>query len=170
MMPRDLRSPFTIARAGVTTAVMALAIQACAPPPAVPTRAGPTAGLSVCWQEKSEDEVVNAPLREAMRVRLTGAGYTLVSKRCDVRLHWRYTTNNPLRGQRRYTSATLEIRGVGSKPIDEVYVDGARAEATFDEPDRIAIGLVNAMNASAKLAAYAATRRGPPADDDAPSP
>ena len=139
---------------------------ACAPAPQAPNHADATGGLSVCFnKEDSEDETVGGPaLRRALGTRLEGAGYKLVEKgRCDVRLRWNFTTTTR-GGDTSYTSVSFVIRGRTEDVLERIKVERNRGDAPIESPDLIAIPIVNAMNASPKLAAYASTRRRPAAD------
>lgn len=156
------RSARVLVAAAVLTLVTLISVLACAPPPQTPTQADATAGLSICFSKEGDDDTAgSAELRKALGQRLAGAGYKLVEKgRCDIRLHWSYTFETR-GGDSSYTSVTFTIRGRTDDVLEKIKVERNRGDAPIEKPDLIAVPIVNAMNASPKLAAYAASRRRP---------
>ena len=160
------RSALRIIVVTAALTVILLPAAACQPPPATPTRADSTAGLSVCWRpDDAGDDEAGLVLRRALRARLETAGYkTVAGGRCDIQMQWTYTAATK-GGDVSFTSTTLVVRGKGDQLIEKYRVEFMRGDAPIQEPDRVAVRLVNEMNASAKLAAYAANRRSLPAGD-----
>jgi hypothetical protein len=145
-----------------TSIFCALGMFACAakPTPLTPTSADATKGMSVCWKsvEESSDAASSeesAKLRRAIGERLEAAGYTLVAKDCDLRLAWAYTTAQRNDGSDfRSISVTIKARKE-DRILDLVKLHLDPDMAPIDQPERVAIPVVNAMNASPRLATYA---------------
>lgn len=122
--------------------------------------------MSICWKSTEEspsndpsaaetptDE--SAKLRRALGERLEAAGYTLVAKDCDLRLAWAYTTATRNEGSDfRSISVTIKARKE-DRILDLVKIHLDPDAAPIHQPDRVAIPVVNAMNASPRLATYA---------------
>lgn len=138
-------------------AFFALLTGACDRPiPAVPTMATATKSLAICWREPdSADDASDTALMNAIKARLRGAGYSVLTKGvCDIDLSWKYAT----RGQRdeddeSYREVTLTVRGDG--PLDVIRLAFGPGDVPAKDPDRLAILMVNALNKSAKVADYA---------------
>lgn len=155
MKPRGGRKSATSACAALLAAgaAAACAAAACARPlPAVPTAAGATKTLTICWREK--DEADEGALHDALTSRLRGAGYALSAHDCDVGLEIA-TAWKRERAHSGYERATMVVRS-NDAVVDKIQMAFEPDDVPEDEPDRLAILLVNALNASAKVAALAA--------------
>jgi hypothetical protein len=89
--------------------VLLLGLSACPKPlPAVPTMATATKGLVVCWDD--EPAVADErPLMAALKTRLTGAGYDLTSRICDVQFGYSFLWRED-EGDKYYKEASLIVR------------------------------------------------------------
>lgn len=149
-------------RASASRVLGAALLLACdAPLPAVPTNATATKSVVVCWRDADRgDEPSNAALIESMARRLRGAGYAVVANgSCDVTLEWNVAT----KGWRNedddsYRAATLTVRAVGGTFIDKIHLEFGPGQVPANDSDRLAILLVNQLNASQKLADFARTK------------
>ena len=138
--------------------IIALLALGCDQPiPAVPTSATATKDLVICWRDPDQgDDASNASMIHAMAKALRGAGYQVVTKGiCEISLEWQLAS----RGHENefdssYREATLTVRD-GSTFIDKVQLEWGPGQVPTDDPNRLAILLVNALNASAKVAQYA---------------
>jgi hypothetical protein len=144
------------------------ALSACGrPPPATPTMAEATKDVVVCWSAKVDgpdpDDIgltaEQISLRHAIERRLTGAGYALSHKKCDVRIRWNNTWGRARGEERSYHASTLTLFTPKGEVIDVVQYEFERDHFPVEEPDRLAIMFVNSMNASPKMSAFAARRR-----------
>jgi hypothetical protein len=172
-----LEGPLAMMKIGwLATSVFCVGIFACAKPtPLTPTSADATKGMSVCWKSIEESSSAapssdatttttttatttgdeSLKLRRAIGERLESAGYTLVAKDCDLRLAWAYTTATRNEGSDfRSISVTIKARKE-DRILDLVKLHLDPDAAPIDQPDRVAIPVVNAMNASPRLATYA---------------
>lgn len=137
-------------------------LAACAKEPLVPTKA--LAKASICWRADELDGDTAA--LTALAPRLTGAGYSLVRTGCDLSLalttRWVKT-----QGYADYREVTLNVHG-GSTLVDRIHLEFEPGEMALDDPDRLAIALVNALNRSTKVTEYLAPETIPqvPADSD----
>jgi hypothetical protein len=134
-----------------------------APHAVSPTKAA-TRGLSVCWYEAvAADQRANRDVRKAIAKQLEAAGYRVIPRDCDLRLSLSYTLEDGAIGLS-FRTAQFAVRDRTRAPLlDETFKFGS-SEVPIGEPDRLAIVLVNAMNASSKVAAVV-----PPAPGDAGS-
>lgn len=152
------------------------------PPPATPTKAEATKSLLICWgkahTEGPDPEDIGAAeesiaLRKAIQQRLEGAGYTLASKKCELRVRW-HDSWQSRGGDKGYSGATLTLFTPKGEVIDTVQYELDRNHFPLEEPDRLAILFVNSINASAKVGAYAERQRSShasaPAETTAPAP
>lgn len=131
---------------------------------AVPTMATSTKTLAICWRDPDKgDDASDTALMNAIKSRLSSAGYHVLTKGvCDIDLSWKFST----RGHRNeddesYREATVTVRGDG--PLDVLRLSFGPGDVPTGDPDRLAILIVNALNASAKVAEYARKN-----DTDAP--
>jgi hypothetical protein len=135
----------------VITAGLALSSACVTPIPAVPDQAIATRGMRVCWRPTDEgDEYVQQRLRTAFGQRLQGAGYVLVGQACDFQVSWSFSTER-FRGPGSFTRAVAVLRTRSGDFLDKVKLEFMSGEAPVDEPDRIAILLVNGINNSSAL-------------------
>ena len=125
---------------------------------AVPTHATATKTLIVCWRDPdSGDDASDRPLMMALKAQLISSGYHVVTKGvCEIDIG--YKTH--ARGQRNegddsFRDITITVRGDNNIPVDVIHLEYASGEVPADNLDRVAILMVNAINASAKLADYA---------------
>jgi hypothetical protein len=131
---------------------------------AVPTMATSTKTLAICWRDPDKgDDASDTALMNAFKSRLSSAGYHVLTKGvCDIDVSWKLSTS----GHRNeddmsYREVTLTVRGDG--PLDMIHLSYGPGDVPTSDPDRLAILMVNALNASAKVAAYAQKN-----DPDAP--
>jgi hypothetical protein len=108
-------------------------------------------GLSVCWREPDQgDEGVSRALRITLGQRLVAAGYELVHSRCDLHLDWGFHVHGPSY-DKAFRSARLIIR-TRDEVVEKLKFEFSATDAPANESDRLAIILVNAINASPKVA------------------
>jgi hypothetical protein len=137
-----------------------------------PTKA-PKSGLSVCWRAAdAAGRGLNHDVRAAIGKQLEAAGYRVVPRECDLRLSLNYTLEDGASGLS-FRAAQLAVRDRDRALLfDESFKFGSD-DVPIGRPDRLAIVLVNAMNASSKVAGIvpAATPQkaaaSPPADANA---
>lgn len=141
-----------------------LAVACDHPIAAVPTNATATKSLAICWRDPDKgDDASDTTLMNALKARLSSAGYHVLTKGvCDIDLSWKLAT----RGHRNeddesYREVTLTVRGDG--PLDVIRLSFGPGDVPTSEPDRLAILMVNALNASTKVADFARKN-----DPDAP--
>lgn len=124
---------------------------------AVPTTATATKGLVICWRDADQgDEGASSTLITVMAKHLRAAGYHVVTKgTCDISLEWAFASRgHDNEFDSSYREATLTVRD-GSTFIDKIKLEWGPGEVPTDDSNRLAILLVNALNASAKVAEYA---------------
>jgi hypothetical protein len=117
-------------------------------------RPAPVNGIQVCWQPEDQGddlEPVQRELHKAVGQRLADAGYRLVARGCDLQVFYQYTTKGVGLGS--FRTVHVVLRDDIGKFMDRFALDFAPSEAPADEPDRVAILLVNGVNDSAKVAA-----------------
>src|SRR5438046_2030566 len=123
--------------------------------PPVLTPATVTRDASVCWSDEKE------PLHAVVGARLQEAGYVLVPSGCDIRLSWSAVRHPGQVGYARrqrsirphISRATLVVRTEDeSKLVDQMHWDFNELDVPDDEPDRLAILFVNALNDSKNVA------------------
>lgn len=130
---------------------------ACDRPLAVSPTKAMTPGLSVCWREPdSGDEGTDRALRLAMGKRLEQAGYVLTPRSCDLGVDWGYTTKGRDYDMA-FRTARLSVRGRGNKLLEHRDFEFGPSDLPIEDPDRLAIVLVNAVNASTKVASLMPT-------------
>jgi hypothetical protein len=151
-----MRHRLPTTRARVPLLAVALFAFACDKPiAAVPTTATATKDLTVCKHDTDEGD--DAPMRgvvDAMKTRLTGAGYRLVDANCDIQLSFSFTTKTR-DGDSGIRDATMVVRDGNAAFVDKIHMEFQQSDVPADEPDRLAILLVNALNVSAKVGALA---------------
>jgi hypothetical protein len=143
-----------------------LAIACDHPIAAVPTMATATKSLAICWRDPDKvDDASDTSLMNAIKSRLASAGYRVLTKGvCDIDFGWKFSTKGTRNeDDESYREVTLTVRGDG--PLDVIHLSFGPGEVPTSDPDRLAILVVNALNASAKVAAYARKN-----DHDEPSP
>lgn len=125
---------------------------------AVPTHATATKTLIVCWRDPdSGDDSTDRPLMMAFKARLITAGYHVITKGvCEISIGYKTQT----KGYRNedddaFREVTITVRGDYDKPVDVIRLEFGAGEVPANNLDRLAILMVNALNASAKLAEYA---------------
>ncbi len=123
---------------------------------AVPTMATTTKTLAICWRDPDKaDDQSDTALMNAFKSRLASAGYRVLTKGvCDIDVSWKLS----MRGTRNeddesYREVTLTVRGDG--PLDVIHLSFGPGDVPTNDPDRLAVLMVNALNASAKVAEYA---------------
>jgi hypothetical protein len=138
--------------------VWLLALLACETPiAAVPTMATATKDVVICWRDADEgDDGANAAITTALAKRLRGAGYHVITKGvCEVSIEWGFSSRgHDNENDSSYRQATVTLRA--DKVIDKIRLEWGPGQVPTDDADRLAILLVNAINASAKFADYAA--------------
>jgi hypothetical protein len=140
----------------VLAAAFALALACDHPIAAVPTMATSTKTLAICWRDPDKgDDSADTALMNAIKSRLSSAGYHVLTKGvCDIDVSWKLS----MKGTRSeedesYREVTMTVRGDG--PLDVIRLSFGPGEVPTKEPDRLAILMVNALNASSKVADYA---------------
>lgn len=135
-----------------------LALSCGRPIAAVPTSAGPSRGLSICWVKTDATYTgTRRALHEAIKTRLEGAGYLLVERACDLRLWWNWYSRNDTTFEA-FLAVDLKVQNGSGDLIDKIRLEYGATEVPVSEPDRLAILMVNAINASSKVAAVARAR------------
>jgi hypothetical protein len=135
-----------------------LLLLACETPiAAVPTMATATKDVVICWRDTDDgDDGANAAISRGLAKRLRGAGYHVITKGvCEVSLEWGFSSRgHENENDSSYRAATITLRA--DKVIDNIKLEWGPGQVPTDDSDRLAILMVNAMNASAKFAEYAA--------------
>jgi hypothetical protein len=165
---------------------LALGTAACAPPPPpVLVHAESTAGLRVRITEKpeylgtGENEERDADRRQAftgahraLMARLTAAGYVVVDKApYDLSAGTSFSIKKLRREDPAFAKARLRLKDRKGNLVDEITLEFHGRVAPANEPDRVAVSLVNEMNKSPKLVTFARNRANAPTpDEDAPAP
>lgn len=145
-------------------AVAALGVGACTNAiEAVPREARATRGLRVCWDSRNEGEDDAAfALKQAIGTRLAGAGYVLVPNRCDFRVSWTTKWQEHRDGAHPwYTRVGIVLRTPSGTFLDSLTLEYLQGQVPVEEPDRMAILMVNAINDSTRLAPGARDPIGP---------
>jgi hypothetical protein len=139
----------------LASVVVALGAAGCETPiQAVPTMATTTQGLAVCWSPPDEGDAASGTgeLKKAVGARLGSAGYRLVTAgHCDLRLSWDLKSQEH-NGTHGYREVTLIMRDGKGTFVDRAHMEFLQWDVPVAEPDRLAILMVNAVNASAKVA------------------
>jgi hypothetical protein len=123
---------------------------------AVPTMATSTKSLAICWRDPDKgDDASDTALMNAIKSRLSSAGYHVLTKGvCDIDLSWKASTSGHTNeDDMSYREVQLTVRGDG--PLDVIHLSYGPGEVPASDADRLAILMVNALNASAKVAEYA---------------
>ena len=129
---------------------------ACARPAVVPTQADEaTRGLSICWRDADDgDEATNRVLIKALADRLKRAGYDLDPHDCSIQMSWAYSTKT-VADEESFREVKMTVRdATNGSLVDTMDMHFGEGDVRSDEPDRLAVILVNALNASAKLHEY----------------
>jgi len=148
--------------------VAVVLVSACDRPLAVAPTKAITPGLSVCWREPDAgDEATDRAVRRAIGKRLKDAGYVLTTGSCDIGVEWGYTTKGRDYDMA-FRTARLSIRGRGDALLEHRDFEFGPSDLPIEDPDRLAIVLVNAVNASRKVASLMPTAT--PAPTQAPPP
>lgn len=129
---------------------------ACDKPLAVSPTKAPTAGLSVCWRDPDDGDLgIDRALRTTLANRLKAAGYVLVKRGCDLSVSWAYTTRGN-DDDNAFRTARITVRTGDGTLLDEHDFQFGQSDLPADDADRLAIVLVNAINASPKIATMVA--------------
>lgn len=138
--------------------LFAIVIAGCTKPAIEPTSApAATKSVVVCWRDRPEESGDKGALREAVGSRLRSAGYNLQKNDCALGIKWTFK-EDMRNGTHVYSSATLTLLDSEKKEVETMQFEIERHHVPVSEPERLATLFVNAMNASAKLADYAAAR------------
>jgi hypothetical protein len=111
--------------------------------------------LTVCWRPvDAGDEGLDRALRASIDLRLRGAGYVVLTRNvCDIAPTVSFVADHD-----DFRSVTLTIRQRSGALVDNVHLSLAEGQAPRAQPDRLAVLLVNALNASARVVALAERR------------
>ena len=123
---------------------------------AVPTMATSTKTLAICWRDADKgDDASDTALMNAIKTRLGSAGYRVLTKGvCDIDISWKFSSRGTHgEDDMSYRDVTLTVRGDG--PLDVIHLTFNAGDVPAGDYDRLAILMVNALNASAKVAEYA---------------
>jgi len=148
---RIIREMFSAKRALAAGVILLGA--SCDQPLAVSPTKAVVPGQSVCWRAlDAGDAGLDRALRVAIGKRLESAGYALVPTACDLSVSWGYTTKGR-DFDMAFRTARLSVRGRGDAMLEHRTFEFGPSDLPIDDPDRLAIVLVNAVNASARVAA-----------------
>lgn len=123
-------------------------VVACDRPLAVAPTKALTPGLSICWRAPDAgDEGTDRALHVAIGNHLKDAGYVLTSNSCDLQVEWGYETKGR-EDDMAFRTARLTVRGPNNELLEHRDFEFGPSDLPIEEPDRLAVVLVNAINAS----------------------
>ncbi|HEY1954425.1 MAG TPA: AgmX/PglI C-terminal domain-containing protein [Polyangiaceae bacterium] len=126
---------------------------ACGKPLAVSPTHARAPGLSVCWRDVDDSDLgLERPVRVAIGKRLEAAGYTLVKHGCDLAVGWSFTTRGH-GSDTAFWGLRMTVRRGDGTLVDHGERTFGPSDLPADDPDRLAMVVVNALNASPKVAA-----------------
>jgi hypothetical protein len=135
-------------------------VVACVQPLAIaPTTATGTKDLVVCWHdaEDEEDSASSEAIMNAVGKHLHEAGYRVVAKgACDIRVTWELASLGRVNeNDSSYGEVRVNVRERNLDLVDTMRFVFTRGQVPTGDSDLLATVIVNAVNASPKVAAYA---------------
>jgi len=115
-----------------------------------------TKALVICWTVPSTASDEQKVFLTAFKARLEGAGYDLTSRVCDIDFAYGFGWREEA-GDKYWREVTLVVSD-GSGEVEKIKLEFEGYDFPLDKPDRLAIVLVNRLNASDTLAKLARER------------